>query len=48
MHLKQLLGGIALSSTLAAGAVSGAVDQQQNKEAIIRNCMRGRGYNVVG
>ncbi len=32
----------------AAGLASGAVQQQQNKEAIIRNCMRGRGYNVVG
>lgn len=32
----------------ATGLVAGAVDQQQNKEAIIRNCMRGRGYNVVG
>ena len=32
----------------AAGVVSGAFDQQRNKEAIIRNCMRGRGYRVVG
>jgi len=32
----------------AAGAVSGALDQQKRKEAIIRNCMRQRGHNVVG
>ncbi|MFD0978936.1 hypothetical protein SAMN05421757_101406 [Tropicimonas sediminicola] len=32
----------------AAGVAGGALQQQQNKEAIIRNCMRGRGYNVVG
>lgn len=32
----------------AAGVIAGAMQQQQNKETIIRNCMRGRGYNVVG
>ena len=32
----------------AAGIAAGAVQQQSNKEAIIRNCMRQRGYNVVG
>lgn len=32
----------------AAGVAAGALQQQQNKEAIIRNCMRDRGYNVVG
>ncbi|NDR57374.1 MULTISPECIES: hypothetical protein [Aliiruegeria] len=32
----------------AAGTISGAVQQQQKKEVIIRNCMRQRGYNVVG
>jgi hypothetical protein len=32
----------------AAGLVGGALQQQRNKEALIRNCMRGRGYNVVG
>ena len=31
-----------------AGATSGALQQQSNKEAIIRNCMRSRGHNVVG
>ncbi|WP_068109750.1 hypothetical protein [Tropicimonas marinistellae] len=32
----------------AAGATAGALQQQSNKETIIRNCMRQRGYNVVG
>ncbi|SFC35460.1 glycine zipper family protein [Tropicimonas isoalkanivorans] len=32
----------------AAGIGAGALQQQQNKEVLIRNCMRGRGYNVVG
>ncbi|MGV6848322.1 MAG: glycine zipper family protein [Marinibacterium sp.] len=36
----------------AVGAIAGlagsALQQEQKKEAIIRNCMRGRGYNVVG
>ncbi|MEM1428729.1 MAG: glycine zipper family protein [Pseudomonadota bacterium] len=32
----------------AAGLTASAVDQQRNKEQIIRNCMRGRGHNVVG
>ncbi|GHG78929.1 hypothetical protein [Pseudodonghicola xiamenensis] len=32
----------------AAGVAAGALQQQQNKEAIIKNCMRGRGYRVVG
>ncbi|WP_172299270.1 glycine zipper family protein [Pseudoruegeria sp. HB172150] len=32
----------------AAGVAGGALQQQANKEAIIRNCMRGRGYRVVG
>ncbi|MEM8569263.1 MAG: glycine zipper family protein [Pseudomonadota bacterium] len=32
----------------AAGLASGALQQERNKEAIIRNCMRGRGHNVVG
>lgn len=31
-----------------AGIAAGAVQQQQNKAAIVRNCMRSRGYNVVG
>ena len=32
----------------AVGVAGGALQQQANKEAIIRNCMRGRGYRVVG
>ncbi|MGR3805316.1 glycine zipper family protein [Marinibacterium profundimaris] len=31
-----------------AGLAGSAIQQQQSKEQIIRNCMRGRGYNVVG
>ncbi|WP_417676809.1 glycine zipper family protein [Pseudodonghicola sp.] len=31
-----------------AGVAVGALQQQQNKESIIKNCMRGRGYRVVG
>ncbi|MDK3020842.1 glycine zipper family protein [Pseudodonghicola flavimaris] len=31
-----------------AGVAAGALQQQQNKESIVRNCMRGRGYRVVG
>lgn len=30
------------------GLTAGAIDQNSNKEAIVRNCMRQRGYNVVG
>jgi hypothetical protein len=32
----------------AVGLTAGALDQQRNKESIIKNCMRQRGYNVVG
>lgn len=32
----------------AAGVAAGALQQQGNKEVIVRNCMRSRGYNVVG
>ncbi|MDV7142100.1 glycine zipper family protein [Tropicimonas sp. TH_r6] len=32
----------------AAGVAAGALQQQSNKETIVRNCMRQRGYNVVG
>ena len=31
-----------------AGLAGSALQQQRVKEQIIRNCMRGRGYNVVG
>lgn len=30
------------------GITASAIDQNSNKEAIVRNCMRQRGYNVVG
>lgn len=32
----------------ATGVATGALQQQRNKESIVRNCMRQRGYNVVG
>jgi hypothetical protein len=32
----------------AAGLASGLIQGQQQQEAIVRNCMRGRGHNVVG
>lgn len=31
-----------------AGVTAGAVEQNANKESIIKNCMLQRGYNVVG
>jgi len=41
-----------LGRAAAAGALLGAgadvISKNQNKEVIVRNCMRGRGYNVVG
>lgn len=30
------------------GVTSNAIQKNSNKEVIVRNCMRGRGYNVVG
>lgn len=32
----------------AAGLTSSAIQGNANKESIVANCMRGRGYNVVG
>ena len=32
----------------AAGLGASAMQQQENRAAIVRNCMRSRGYNVVG
>ena len=32
----------------AAGLLGSGLEQQRNKEQIIRNCMRGRGHNVIG
>lgn len=31
-----------------AGLTSDAIKKNQQRESIVRNCMRGRGYNVVG
>jgi len=31
-----------------AGLIGSALEQQRAKEQLIRNCMRGRGHNVVG
>ncbi|WP_158963505.1 glycine zipper family protein [Chachezhania sediminis] len=31
-----------------AGAAATALESSQQREVIVRNCMRGRGYNVVG
>ncbi len=31
-----------------AGLTASAIDQNSKKETIVRNCMRQRGYNVVG
>ena len=30
------------------GATGSAINNRQNQEVIVRNCMRGRGYNVIG
>ena len=44
--------GTNVRDAAAVGAIAGlagsAIQQQQPKEQISRNCMRGRGYNVVG
>ena len=44
--------GTNVRDAAAVGAVAGlaasAVQANQDKEVIVRNCMRGRGYNVVG
>lgn len=31
-----------------AGVTANAIQKTQNRETIVKNCMRGRGYNVVG
>ncbi|WP_254055872.1 glycine zipper family protein [Ruegeria sp. EL01] len=41
------LGRAAVAGALL-GASADAIGKNQNKEVIVRNCMRGRGYNVVG
>ncbi|MDA7965648.1 glycine zipper family protein [Ruegeria sp.] len=41
------LGRTAVAGALV-GAGASAISNTQNQEVIVRNCMRGRGYNVVG
>lgn len=41
------LGRAAVAGALV-GAGADAINKNQNKERLVRNCMRGRGYNVVG
>ena len=41
------LGRAAVAGALV-GAGASAIQNTQNQEVIVRNCMRGRGYNVVG
>jgi len=31
-----------------AGLAGSALQNSQRQEAIVNNCMRGRGYNVIG
>ena len=40
------IGTATLGALIGAGA--DVIAKNQNKEVIVRNCMRGRGYNVVG
>ena len=40
------LGG-AVAGALAGG-IAGAVDATERREAIVKNCLRGRGHRVVG
>jgi len=40
--------GRAAAAGALVGAGASAVNNTQNQEVIVRNCMRGRGYNVVG
>jgi uncharacterized protein YcfJ len=41
--------GLAMGSVIGgvAGGAKGAYDSNKNYETIYRNCMRGRGYNVL-
>ncbi|MBO9446524.1 glycine zipper family protein [Ruegeria sp. R14_0] len=41
------LGRAAVAGALV-GAGASAIQNTQNQEVVVRNCMRGRGYNVVG
>ncbi|MDJ0859722.1 MAG: glycine zipper family protein [Dinoroseobacter sp.] len=40
--------GRAAAVGAVAGLTSDAIQRNASREAIVRNCMRGRGYNVVG
>lgn len=40
--------GRAAAVGAVAGLTSDAIRKSQNKESIVKNCMRNRGYNVVG
>ncbi|MDK3073446.1 glycine zipper family protein [Sedimentitalea sp. JM2-8] len=40
--------GRAAAVGAVAGLTSNAIQKTHNREVIVRNCMRGRGYNVVG
>ncbi|WP_233421961.1 glycine zipper family protein [Ruegeria profundi] len=40
--------GRAAAAGALVGAGASAINNTQNQEVIVRNCMRGRGYNVVG
>ncbi|MBK0327385.1 glycine zipper family protein [Rhodobacteraceae bacterium F11138] len=40
--------GEAAAIGAVAGLTSNAIKKNQNKESIVKNCMRNRGYNVVG
>lgn len=44
---SNMLGEAAAVGALA-GLTSNAVQKNASRETIIKNCMRGRGYNVVG
>lgn len=41
-----MLKGAAVGAV--AGLASSAIEKNQQREVIVRNCMRGRGYKVVG
>ncbi|AML52235.1 MULTISPECIES: glycine zipper family protein [Falsihalocynthiibacter] len=38
--------GVAIGALV--GATGSALQNNSNREVLVRNCMRGRGYNVVG
>ena len=44
---RSNMGRAAVAGGLV-GAGLDVINKNQNKEVLVRNCMRGRGYNVVG